>query len=96
MIKSKRNTEDWMNSKWRPMMAITYMAINVFDFIIGPIYYNLLQFFAGDQQIIMWQSITLQNGGLIHLAFGAILGISAWTRGQEKIQLIKNGTESTE
>ena len=92
----KRNTEDWMNSKWRPMMAMTYMAINIFDFIIGPIYYNLLQFFAGDQQILMWQSITLQNGGLIHLAFGAILGISAWTRGQEKLELIKTGTESTE
>ena len=31
-----------------------------------------------------WQSLTLQNGGLIHLAFGAILGVTAWTRGQEK------------
>ena len=34
---------------------------------------------------IAWQSLTLSNGGLIHLAFGAILGVSAWTRGQEKI-----------
>jgi hypothetical protein len=27
----------------------------------------------------------LSNGGLIHLAFGAILGVSAFTRGQEKM-----------
>lgn len=87
-------TQDWMNRKWRPMMAITYMLINIFDFIIGPIYYNLLQFLADAQHLEMWQSITLQNGGLIHVAFGAILGISAWTRGQEKIQLIKSGVES--
>lgn len=87
-------TQDWMNRKWRPMMAITYMLINIFDFIIGPIYYNLLQFLADTQHLEMWQSITLQNGGLIHVAFGAILGISAWTRGQEKIQLIKSGVES--
>jgi hypothetical protein len=38
----------------------------------------------------MWQPLTLQGGGLIHIAFGAILGISAWTRGQEKIETIKN------
>lgn len=87
------DSQDWMNKTWRPMMAITYMAINIFDFIIGPVYYNLLQFYASSQQIEMWQSITLQNGGLIHVAFGAILGISAWTRGQEKIELIKSGVD---
>jgi hypothetical protein len=36
-------------------------------------------------QYVAWKSITLDNGGLIHLAFGAILGITSWTRGQEKI-----------
>ena len=87
------DSQDWMNRTWRPMMAMTYMAINIFDFIIGPVYYNLLQFFASSQQIAMWQSITLQNGGLIHVAFGAILGISAWTRGQEKLELIKSGVD---
>ena len=37
----KQNKEDWMTKKWRPMMAIVYMMINLFDFIIGPILYNL-------------------------------------------------------
>jgi hypothetical protein len=33
-----------------------------------------------------WESLTLSNGGLIHLAFGAILGVTAWTRGMEKCE----------
>jgi hypothetical protein len=31
-----------------------------------------------------WTPLTLSGGGLFHLSFGAILGISAFTRGQEK------------
>jgi hypothetical protein len=84
----KLDKEDWMTKKWRPMMAIVYMMINLFDFIIGPILYNLLQYWNPGQAIGMWQPLTLQGGGLIHIAFGAILGISAWTRGQEKIETI--------
>jgi hypothetical protein len=38
----------------------------------------------------MWQPLTLQGGGLIHISFGAILGVAAWTRGQEKVEAIKN------
>ena len=85
-----QDKEDWMTKKWRPMMAIVYMMINLFDFIIGPILYNLLQYWNPGQAIGMWQPLTLQGGGLIHIAFGAILGISAWTRGQEKVETIKN------
>lgn len=89
--------EDWMNRKWRPMMAVTYMAINIFDFIVGPIYYNILQFHSTNgQNIDMWQSLTLQGGGLIHVAFGAILGVAAWTRGQEKIVRARTRTPQSE
>ena len=84
-----KKQEDWMTSKWRPMMAITYMAINIFDFIVGPILFNVLQFFTDGQHISSYQALTLQGGGLIHIAFGAILGISAYTRGQEKIAQVK-------
>lgn len=81
-----------MTSKWRPMMAIVYMAINIFDFIVGPIFYNLLQYWTVGQQISPYTPLTLQGGGLIHIAFGAILGISAWTRGQEKVAAIESGS----
>jgi hypothetical protein len=33
-----------------------------------------------------WMPLTLQGAGLFHLAMGAVLGIAAWSRGQEKIQ----------
>ena len=70
---------------WRPMMAWTYMATCLFDFIIGPVTYNILQFLNPGQHVDMWQAITLQGGGLYHLSMGAVLGISAHGRTQEKI-----------
>jgi hypothetical protein len=38
-----------------------------------------------------WRPLTLEGGGLFHLAFGAILGVSAWTRGTEKTAAIQQG-----
>lgn len=77
--------ESWLQRTWRPMMGWTYMVTCIFDFIIGPVYYNVLQYMNPGQHISMWQAITLQGGGLYHLAMGAILGISAYGRTQEKI-----------
>ena len=77
--------EDWMVKKWRPMMGWTYMATCIFDFIAGPILFNLLQYWNPGQAVGMWTPLTLQGGGMYHIAMGAILGISAWSRGQEKM-----------
>ena len=70
---------------WRPMMGWTYMATCMFDFIVGPILYNVLQFYNPGQHLDMWHAITLQGGGLYHIAMGAILGISAYGNTKEKI-----------
>lgn len=77
--------EHWMKALWRPMMGWCYMVICMFDFVIGPVIYNVLQFHNPDQKVTMWHAITLEGGGLIHLSFGAILGIAAHSRGQEKM-----------
>jgi hypothetical protein len=87
----EKKAEDWMTTKWRPMMAMTYMATIWFDFILGPILFNILQYYNPGQAITVWTPLTLQGGGLYHLAMGGILGIAAWTRGQEKIETIKAG-----
>ena len=79
-----------MTSKWRPMMAITYMITILFDFVLGPILYNVLQYLNPGQAVGMWVPLTLQGGGMYHIAMGAILGISAFTRGQEKIAQANN------
>lgn len=65
-------------------MAWLYVAICAFDFIIGPIIFTVLQQSA--DAIVQWQPLTLRAGGLFHVAMGAIVGVTAWTRGQEKIK----------
>jgi hypothetical protein len=84
--------QKWMTTTWRPLMAVTYMATIWFDFIIGPIIFNMLQFRSGEQLISSWTPLTLQGGGLYHLAMGAVLGIAAWTRGQEKVASMNSPT----
>ena len=43
-----------------------------------------------------YDPITLKEGGFYHLAMAAIIGVAAWTRGQEKIQRIATGEELVE
>lgn len=77
------NSESWMIRKWRPAMAWLYMVVIAFDFILGPLLFIIIQAHTGG--VIQWQPITLMAGGIFHLAMGAIVGIAAWTRGQEKV-----------
>jgi len=84
-----KENEHWMKSYWRPAMGWLYMVICAFDFVIFPLITIMLPIFEHalgvDFPYNAWQSLTLSNGGLIHMAFGAILGVAAFTRGQEKI-----------
>jgi hypothetical protein len=80
--------EDFMTSKWRPMMAVMYMVTCVFDFVLFPILWSGIQFWeteAANDAFRQWNPITLGSGGLFHVAMGAVLGVSAWSRGQEKM-----------
>ena len=81
--------QDKLAVKWRPAMAWAYMAICLFDFMLAPILFNVLQI-QTHMPISIWQPVTLQGGGLFHLAMGAVLGITSWTRGTEKIQRLHN------
>ena len=40
---------------------------------------------------IQWQPLTLQGAGLFHVAMGAIIGVSAYGRTQEKLGGANNG-----
>lgn len=81
---SEQKKEDWMNSKWRPAMGWLYMATCTFDFVIFPILWSALQSALGNS-ITQWQPLTLQGAGLYHVAMGAVLGLAAFGRTQEKI-----------
>jgi hypothetical protein len=78
--------EDWMNRKWRPAMGWTYMFICILDFAVFPILWSIIQATNSGTVSVQWDPITLKGAGLFHMAMGAILGITAWTRGQEKLQ----------
>lgn len=83
-----KTKEDFMTSKWRPMMAIMYMCVCICDFILFPVGFTVVQFWeaqAINDAFRQWQPMTLQGGGLFHMAMGAVLGITAWSRGQEKL-----------
>ena len=82
--------EPWMNSKWRPAMAWMYMAICILDFALFPIAWSMLQAIADGTVTSQWDPLTLKGAGLFHMAMGAVLGITAWSRGQEKIHATPN------
>lgn len=77
--------ESWMDNKWRPVMGWTYMSICILDFAVFPILWSILQAYYDGQVTSQWDPLTLKGAGLFHMAMGAILGVTAWSRGQEKI-----------
>jgi hypothetical protein len=91
LSESEKKKEDWMNSKWRPMMGWMYMLVCTTDFVLFPILWSLIQAMAGGQVHSQWQPITLQGAGLFHIAMGAVLGIAAFGRTQEKLGGANNG-----
>jgi hypothetical protein len=88
---SEKKKEDWMNSKWRPMMGWMYMAVCSMDFVIFPILWSLLQSLSHGQVTSQWQPLTLQGAGLFHIAMGGVLGLAAYGRTQEKMAGANNG-----
>jgi len=89
--KSEQKKEDWMNSKWRPMMGWMYMLVCTMDFVGFPILWSLLQAYDHGQVTSQWQPLTLQGAGLFHIAMGAVIGISAYGRTQEKMGGVAGG-----
>ena len=79
-----KKDEDWMQKKWRPAMGWMYMIVCMMDMVIFPVLWNLAQVLT-KQPIIQWNPLTLQGAGLFHLAMGAVLGIAAFGRTQEKM-----------
>jgi len=76
---------DWINNKYRPAMGWVYMAICIFDFILAPIAWTAIQAIAHGSIANQWAPLSLGGGGLLHVAFGAVIGISAFGRTKEKI-----------
>ena len=91
MSDSEKKKEDWMNAKWRPMMGWMYMIVCIADFVLFPILWSMVQVVGDGKVESQWMPITLQGAGLFHIAMGAILGIAAYGRTQEKMAGANNG-----
>ena len=83
MAKEKKDS-DWMQKLWRPAMGWMYMLICLLDMAVFPVCWSLLQAMM-HMPITQWNPLTLQGAGLFHIAMGAVLGISAFGRTQEKL-----------
>ena len=75
---------EWMQKLWRPAMGWMYMLICLLDMAVFPVLWSLLQAMM-HMPITQWNPLTLQGAGLFHIAMGAVLGISAFGRTQEKL-----------
>jgi hypothetical protein len=89
----KTKQENWLTSTWRPAMAWMYMAICICDFMLFPIAWAIFQAYVHVEPITPWNPLTLQGAGLFHMAMGAVLGITAWSRGQEKMMGLTSSEE---
>jgi len=80
-----KKDEDWMQKKWRPAMGWMYMIVCMMDMVIFPILWSILQALNHGHVETQWNPLTLQGAGLFHIAMGAVLGIAAFGRTQEKV-----------
>ena len=85
LVAHDKESEHWINSKWRPAMGWLYMSTCFADFILFPVLWSLLQALNNGQVTSQWQPLTLQGAGLYHIAMGAVLGIAAYGRTKEKV-----------
>ena len=83
MAKEKDNAE-WMQKLWRPAMGWMYMLVCFCDMIVFPVLWALWQG-INHVPITQWNPLSLQGAGLFHIAMGAVLGIAAFGRTQEKL-----------
>lgn len=94
-VKEVKKDEDWMQKKWRPAMGWMYMVVCFCDMVLFPVAWSILQALL-KQPVTQWNPLTLQGAGLFHLAMGAVLGIAAWGRTQEKVAgAASNATPTT-
>lgn len=84
-IQTDKGFSDFINKRWRPLMAVIYMVTCFTDFVIFPILWSILQATSHGTVTSQWAPLTLQGAGLYHIAMGAVLGLAAYGRSQEKI-----------
>lgn len=77
-MQAEAKSEHWMQWAWRPTFGFTAAGVLVNNYILLP-YFKTLGIVPIDVPSEVWVMVM------------AVLGIAAWTRGQEKVAEAKNG-----
>ena len=87
---STQNKETGFNTKWRPAMGWLYLAVCAFDFVIFPILWNFAQAtYLKTVVFTQWNPLILQGAVFYYMEMCAVLGVTAYGRTQEKIEIKK-------
>lgn len=84
---AKIGSPHWMATRWRPVLAFTYIAILICDYIIFPAGHAALAA-AGYIPYTEWHPLTAQAGGIFHMAMAGILGVAAWGHTRERVAIL--------
>ena len=85
---TKANEASWIKHFWRPAMAWQYLLVCMFDFLVAPALSMALSAYTGTPHV-QWEPLTLKESAYYHIAMGLIIGVAAYTRGQEKIKQVE-------
>jgi hypothetical protein len=75
--------------EWRLLAAYVYLTICSYDFMLAPLSNQLIAYYF-KQPFVPWTPLTTQGTGLFHLSFLTILGISAYGKGNERVEMLRN------
>lgn len=66
-----------LGGNWRHAIGWLYVAICACDFVLFPVAHAV---YLGYEKLpyTQWQPISLQGGGMLHVAMLAILGVQMW------------------
>jgi hypothetical protein len=91
------NLNKTINRYWRDWAALVYLFICLVDFFIAPLMWNIgMSMMDKDIQLntSRWAPLTLESGAMFHMAFGAILGATAW-RKKDEVEVHNNSNGNT-
>lgn len=80
-----KSEENWLQKLWRPLMAYQYTFVCLCDFVVFPVIAFAFAYYT-KSPLSAWVPLTLQGGGLYHVAMGAIVTATSWGRTKEKLQ----------